>query len=615
MGYVIGGGEAVDSGGAVDSVNGDTGIVTVDKSGVGLGNVDNTSDSDKPISSATQTALGNKANSSHTHIESDITDLDKYTQSETNNLLDDKVDTDGSKVLSDSNYTTTEKSKLSGIESNAEVNLTDSEVKTAYENNANTNAFTDSEQTKLTGISDGAEVNSVDSVNTQTGAVVLDADYISDTSTTNKFTNATDISKLSNIEANATANPNAFDKVTDDLDDITEGTTNKAFTSTLRNKLNGVEASAEVNPTDAEIKTSVDNELTGNVVGTTDTQTITNKTIDANSNTISNISKSDVGLSNVDNTSDANKPVSSATQSALNDKFDTATDDSDDITEGSANKFLTTEVTDRLARLEYQALNQFVSVWKTNNSGTSSSDQIKLPLISAGTYDFIVDWGDNTIDNITSYNQSEVTHTYPIAGTYTVKISGVCNGFKANENDELKLTEIKNFGCLNISNVYAFRNCVNLQITATDTLDTVGTTSFEWMFQGCTNMTNAPKFTDTSSVTRTDAMFQYCSNLVNVPLFNTSSVTIMHTMFQSCFDLVNVPLFDISSAISMNNFLQYGSLSTENYSSLLEYWDTLTLQDNVTFAGGNSKYNTAGGVARANIISNHNWTITDGGAE
>jgi len=46
-------------------------------------------------------------------------------------------------------------------------------------------------------------VGAVDSVNGQTGVVVLDADDIDDTSTTNKFTTAADISKLAGIEANA----------------------------------------------------------------------------------------------------------------------------------------------------------------------------------------------------------------------------------------------------------------------------------------------------------------------------------------------------------------------------------------------------------------------------
>lgn len=43
--------------GAVDSVNGFTGNVVLGKADIGLGNVDNTSDANKPISTATQTAL------------------------------------------------------------------------------------------------------------------------------------------------------------------------------------------------------------------------------------------------------------------------------------------------------------------------------------------------------------------------------------------------------------------------------------------------------------------------------------------------------------------------------------------------------------------------------
>lgn len=62
------GGVAVDTGGggggAVDSVNGQTGVVVLDAGDVGLGNVDNTSDANKPISTATQTALNAKATTS-----------------------------------------------------------------------------------------------------------------------------------------------------------------------------------------------------------------------------------------------------------------------------------------------------------------------------------------------------------------------------------------------------------------------------------------------------------------------------------------------------------------------------------------------------------------------
>lgn len=59
----------------VASVNGRTGVVTLAKGDVGLGNVDNTADLQKPVSTATQTALNAKANA---------TDLTAHT-SNTNN--------------------------------------------------------------------------------------------------------------------------------------------------------------------------------------------------------------------------------------------------------------------------------------------------------------------------------------------------------------------------------------------------------------------------------------------------------------------------------------------------------------------------------------------------
>jgi hypothetical protein len=56
----------------VSSVAGKTGAVTLAKSDVGLENCDNTSDADKPISTATQAALDGKAATSHTHSLGDL---------------------------------------------------------------------------------------------------------------------------------------------------------------------------------------------------------------------------------------------------------------------------------------------------------------------------------------------------------------------------------------------------------------------------------------------------------------------------------------------------------------------------------------------------------------
>lgn len=59
--------------------------------------------------------------------------------------------------------------------------------------------FTSSERTKLGGIEAGAQVNTIISVNGQTGTVSLDADDINDSTTTKKFVSSGDLVNLSNL--------------------------------------------------------------------------------------------------------------------------------------------------------------------------------------------------------------------------------------------------------------------------------------------------------------------------------------------------------------------------------------------------------------------------------
>lgn len=134
--------------------------------------------------------------------------------------------------------------KLDGIESGATADQTGAEIKVAYEAEADTNAYTDAEKTKLAGISAGAEVNAVDSVNTQTGAVVLDADDIDDSATAHRFATAAQLTKLDGIESGATADQTGAEiKAAYEA----EADTN-AFTDADHTKLDGIEASATANP-------------------------------------------------------------------------------------------------------------------------------------------------------------------------------------------------------------------------------------------------------------------------------------------------------------------------------------------------------------------------------
>jgi hypothetical protein len=73
---------------------------------------------------------------------------------------------------------------------------TAADLKTAYESNADTNAFTDAEKTKLSGIETGAEVNAVDSVFGRTGAVTAQiGDYTKSDVGLGNVDNTSDVNK------------------------------------------------------------------------------------------------------------------------------------------------------------------------------------------------------------------------------------------------------------------------------------------------------------------------------------------------------------------------------------------------------------------------------------
>jgi len=133
------------------------------------------------------------------------------------------------------------------------------------------------------------------------------------------------------------------------------------------------------------------------------------------------------------------------------------------------------------------------------------------------------------------------------------------------------------------------------------------------MFSVCSSLTTVPLF-DLSSVTNSTNMFSYCAALTTVPLLNLSSVTNAYAMFAYCAALTTVPLLNLSSVTNAGNMFSGVTLTTQSYSDFLIHLATLPLQSGVSFHGGNSKYNSAAAIARAYLISNFGWTITDGGA-
>lgn len=250
---------------------------------------------------------------------------------------------------------------------------------------------------------------------------------------------------------------------------------------------------------------------------------------------------------------------------------------------------------------------------------TGASETFSLPLESSGTYDFNVDWGDSSDDDITVWNQAEVTHTYVSAGTYEIKITGTIIGWRFNNGgDKLKIYEIKSWGPLRLGNNNRyFYGCANLTITATDILDLIGTTEVEYMFGDCSSLTTIPSINswNFSFVISMFSMFYQATNYnQDMNSCDVSSVKYMNSMLsRTAFDQ-DIGSWPIISVLMADAMFFETTLSTANYDTLLIGWEAQAVQDNVNFHGGNSKYSAgAAATARQALIDDHNWSITDGG--
>ena len=322
-----------------------TGTVSgISKSMVGLGNVDNTTDANKPVSTATQTALDLKANSSDiTELAQDAvntaivagTGLDKSYDDVANTIT---IDIDSTVTTNSGTQTLTNKT-LTSPKINEDVALS----ATATELNV-LDGITSS--TAELNILDGAtltttELNYVDGVTsaiqTQLNAKApLESPALTGTPTAPTATAGTNTTQVATTAFVSTAVSNLIDSAPGALDTLNELAAaindDASYAATVTTAL-GTKAPIN-NPTFTGTVAGITKTMVGlgNVDNTSDvnkpvsdaTQTLLNLKASLESptftGTVAGITKTMVGLANVDNTTDANKPISSATQTALDAK-------------------------------------------------------------------------------------------------------------------------------------------------------------------------------------------------------------------------------------------------------------------------------------------------------
>jgi hypothetical protein len=281
-----------------------TGTVSgITKSMVGLGNVDNTTDANKPVSTATQTALDLKANLDAPTFTGTVSGITKSMVGLGN--VDNT--TDANKPVSTATQTALDaKASLSGavFTGNVEVdgNLVVDGDFTVNGTNFNASATSIVIEDNMLQLAHNQAGNSVD-----LGLVVAYND-----GTYRHAGIVRDVSEakwklFKNVAADPTTTVDFGSGALDDLQvaafEATSATIGDVSNTELQ-YLNGVTSA---------VQTQIDSKLASSTASSTYAP-INDPTF---TGTVSGVTKAHVGLGNVDNTTDANKPVSTATQTAL----------------------------------------------------------------------------------------------------------------------------------------------------------------------------------------------------------------------------------------------------------------------------------------------------------
>ena len=326
--------------GIVPITNGGTGGTTREdaKINLGLDNVENTSDADKPISSATQIALDLKEDKSNKSLDVGIdaaSDIKYPTVKAVKTYVDANVLFGGAALAAEvTRATLAEEAIADNLDTEID-NRTDADVTLQ----SNIDALQTSSTTAISAVHSDVDQNEADS---DAADVALQTNIATNaTDIASEVTRATNAEVLLTIDlATETSNRVAGNNtnasnISTNATNITTNTTDISTNATdITSEVTRATAAEGILTTDLATETSNrvagDNTNAANIT-TNATNIATNATeiaLKANINsptftgTVGGIDKTMVGLENVNNTSDTDKPVSTAVQTSLNTKAD-----------------------------------------------------------------------------------------------------------------------------------------------------------------------------------------------------------------------------------------------------------------------------------------------------
>lgn len=393
----LGGIEAGAQKNTVTSVNTKTGAVVLAKADVGLGSVDNTADLAKPVSTATQTALNAKANTSSLATVATSGSYGDLTNKPTIPVVNDGetvfVDGDGNEIgkLS-ANQSEDQEIVLPSGGSSQPTNITSTSLDVGGTGYNRTVELKQTTQNKITSIDTKANSSDLATVATSgkygdlTGRPTIPAAQVN-----SDWSSSTGVSQI----LNKPTIPSKTSDLTNDSDFVEGGDLATVATTGSYSDLTSKPTIPVVN--NATLTIQAQGVSKGAFTSNSATATTVNIT-----KADFGLTKSDVGLSNVDNTADTAKPISTATQTALNAKQNTLTTAQLAVVNASA--YTSTEKT-KLAGIATGAEVNVQSDWNQTTTTADSFIKNKPTLATVATSGSYKDLEDKPlIDNSAMYS-------------------------------------------------------------------------------------------------------------------------------------------------------------------------------------------------------------------
>ncbi len=266
-----------------------------------------------------------------------------------------------------------------------------------------------------------------------------------------------------------------------------------------------------------------------------------------------------------------------------------------------------------VSSLDFIATDNFVTRWNLATAG-SGATQLSFGTATSGVVNYTWQQLPTGLSGNGSWSGATLTLTgLPTGATIRLQIAPT-NFQRININngtDRNRLTQVEQWGTTAWTSMQtAFRNCLNLQITATDIPNLTGVSNMSEMFSGC-DILNSPSNIgswNTGVVTTMQRMFANTDAFnQNIGAWNTAAVTNMSEMFSSA-RAFNQPVGGWSTAAvtNMSGMFFYADVFNQdigawNTSAVTNMSDMFT--EAFAFNQNIGAWNTAGVTNMASMFS------------